>query len=85
MLLLSWLLLGTLLGIAAAQKRGFSVVAGGLGGLLLGPLAFLMFWVSGVTRGDDSRRCPHCAEFVKVQATICKHCRQLLTADVQTA
>ena len=38
-----------LIGVAAAQKKGFSIAAGILGGLLLGPLAFLMFFVSGVS------------------------------------
>ena len=84
MLLLAWALLGALIGVAAAQKRGFSVVGGVLGGLLLGPLAFLMYWVSGVSAADKNRKCPYCAEFVKAEATICKHCKQpLLTRGVQ--
>lgn len=77
---LIWMLIGALIGVAAAQKKGFSMAAGILGGLLLGPLAFLMFLVSGVSRDDARRKCPHCAEFVKAEATICKHCRQPLIA-----
>lgn len=77
---LIWMLIGALIGVAAAQKKGFSIAAGILGGLLLGPLAFLMFLVSGVSKGDTNRKCPHCAEFVKAEATICKHCRQPLIA-----
>lgn len=72
---LTWLLLGALLGALAAQKRGFSMVIGVLGGLLLGPLAFLMFFVSSVS-GAENRKCPFCAEFVKFEATVCKHCRR---------
>src|SRR5262245_39536668 len=56
MFMIFWALLGALIGVSAAQRRGFSVVAGILGGLFLGPLAFLMYWVSGVTLGDESRR-----------------------------
>jgi hypothetical protein len=49
--------------------------AGVLGGLLLGPLAFLMFFISGVSGSDRNRKCPNCAEFVKAEAKICKHCK----------
>lgn len=73
-MLLIWPVLGILIGIYAAQKKGFSVVAGAIGGLLLGPLAFLMFFVSGVTRATETKKCPHCAEFVKFEAMVCKHC-----------
>lgn len=74
-LLLSWALLGGLLGLVAAQRRGFSESVGALAGVLLGPLAFLMFFVSGVTRADVGRRkCPHCAEWIKGEAKVCKHC-----------
>jgi len=74
MLLLLIPLLGGLIGDAASQRRGFSPVAGVLGGLLLGPFAVFMFFVSGVTRGDASRKCPACAEWIKAEAVVCKHC-----------
>lgn len=71
---LGWALIGALIGVAAAQKKGFSMVSGVIGGLLLGPLAFLMFFVSG----GETRKCPYCAEFVKASATVCKHCHKEL-------
>ena len=76
MTLIAWLLFGALIGIAAAQRKGFSLVAGILGGVLLGPLALLMFFVSGVSSSDRNRRCPYCAEWIRAEATICKHCRK---------
>lgn len=75
MFFIGWMLLGALIGVAAAQKKGFSIAGGVLGGLLLGPLAFLMFAVSGVSGSDRNRKCPACAEFVKADARICKHCK----------
>lgn len=72
---LFWLLLGALIGISAAQRRGFNVAAGALGGALLGPLAFLLYFVSGITRADVGRKkCPYCAEWVKGEAVVCRHC-----------
>jgi uncharacterized Zn-finger protein len=68
--------------VAAAQKRRFSTVAGVLGGLLLGPLAFLMFWVTGVS---GERKCPYCAEYVKAEAVICKYCGSALTRGTTIA
>jgi hypothetical protein len=47
-MLLYWLLIGPLIGALAAQRRGYSIVGGILGGLLLGPLAFIMFFISGI-------------------------------------
>ena len=74
--LLFWPSLGALIGVAAAQRKGFSMVGGVIGGLLLGPLAVLMFFVSGVSSSAEQRKCPHCAEWVKVEARVCKHCQR---------
>lgn len=84
MLVVFWALLGALIGVAAAQKKGFSTVMGVIGGLLLGPLAFLMFFMSGMVSSSEStnKKCPACAEWIKAEATICKHCHQPVTAAV---
>lgn len=79
---LFWALLGALIGISAAKKKGFSMAAGILGGILLGPLAFLMYAVSGVSRGEKNKKCPHCAEWIKEEAKICKHCGRDLATRV---
>lgn len=78
MTVIAWALIGALLGVAASQKKGFSMAGGIIGGLLLGPLAFLLFFVTGITKADQQRKCPHCAEFIKAEATVCKHCRKEL-------
>lgn len=71
---IAWALIGALVGVAASQKKGFSLAGGIIGGLLLGPLAFLLFFVSGITSADQRAKCPHCAEFIKAEAAVCKHC-----------
>jgi hypothetical protein len=73
---LGWCVCGALIGFAASQARGYSAAAGLLGGLLLGPLAVLMFAVSTVTRAGRNVKCPHCAEWVKPEAKVCKHCQR---------
>lgn len=83
-MLILWALFGALIGLAAAQKRGFSPAGGILGGLMLGPLAFLMFFVSGISRSEATKKCPYCAEFVKGDAKFCKHChRELVSGAAQ--
>lgn len=77
----SWILLGALLGVLAAQKRGFNVVGAALGGALLGPLAFLMFFMSGLVSSDKKKKCPFCAEFVRQEAIVCPHCQREI-ADI---
>jgi phosphotransferase system glucose/maltose/N-acetylglucosamine-specific IIC component len=83
MMMITWALFGVLIGIAAAQKKGFSMVGGVIGGLLLGPLAFLMFFISGVSGSDANKKCPHCAEWIKADAIVCKHCHRDVPA-IQT-
>jgi hypothetical protein len=65
-----WVLFGALIGVVAAQKRGFGTAGGVIGGMLLGPLAVLMFFASG-----SRRKCPQCAEWMQKQAKICPHCK----------
>jgi hypothetical protein len=72
---LTWLLFGALIGYAAASKRGWSPVGGIIGGALLGILSPLLFLVSGVTRSDQSKECPQCAESVKMKAKVCRFCK----------
>lgn len=71
-----WVLFGILVGMTAANKQGFGLATGALGGLLLGPFSVLMFFVSG-----DRRKCPDCAEWVKKEARICPHCKSDLTSQ----
>jgi hypothetical protein len=75
-MLLAWVLFGALIGVAAANSRGFSVAGGIVAGLLLGPLAFLMFFASG-----GRKRCIQCAEWVQRQAKICPHCKSAVPPD----
>jgi hypothetical protein len=68
-----WVLLGALIGIAAAQARGFGTASGLIGGMMLGPLAILMFFAS-----SGRRKCPQCAEWTQKKAKICPHCRSAI-------
>jgi len=56
--LLIWSLVGALIGVAAAKDKGFPIVGGVIGVLLLGPTAVMMFFLSGVSRGDARKKCP---------------------------
>ena len=78
---LFWLILGALIGAAAAQKKGFSMAGGVLVGALLGPLAILMFAASS---GATTKKCPYCAEFIKKEAAVCKHCHKELPPQARS-
>ena len=75
-------LVGALIGILAALRRGFSMAAGVVGGLILGPLAILMYFVPGAA-GKDIAKCPFCAESIKAEATVRKHCHREVPAAVK--
>jgi hypothetical protein len=72
--LIVWTAFGALVGYLAARKRGWSPAAGMLGGVALGVFSPALFAVSGVTREDRSRICPHCAERIRAAAKVCRYC-----------
>lgn len=81
MFLIFWAVIGGAIGYTASGRQGFSPVWGVIGGVLLGPLAVLMFAVDGVASvSDANKKCPRCSEWVKRDAVVCKHCHSELEA-----
>ncbi len=77
--LLLWAGLGALVGGIAAHRRGFSLVTGIIAGLVLGPLAVVLFFVP--VWGSEPVRaqaCPYCAGRVASNARVCHHCDAIL-------
>jgi hypothetical protein len=79
-----WILLGAVIGYAASRCRGWSPVAGLVGGAALGAFAFLLFAVDGVIPGDKSVVCPKCAERIKAAATVCRYCNSSVAQTSRT-
>lgn len=77
--LIIWIAFG-IIGSMIADKKGNSGVAGFLLGILLGPIGLLIaFFTSDNPHGKErklgnTRKCPYCAEYVKPEAKVCKHC-----------
>ena len=76
-----WIICG---GIAAmiASSKGGSGLLGFFAGLLLGPIGIIVAFFMGNEKqaeanriaSGDSKKCPRCAELVKADALVCKHC-----------
>jgi len=89
-LIFTWMLLSAIVA-AAAQSRGRSAGQYFLLSFLLSPLLAVIILVltkptraeteAIAARGGDVKRCPLCAELVKLEATFCKHCHQPIPAD----
>lgn len=78
----------------AAHTKGFSSAAWAIYGLLFGPFALLVVLIKQKNEEELSRRqlqigthkkCPFCAEFIKVEATVCKHCHKAVSSDIPIA
>lgn len=82
-IIICWIVMGVLCALIALAKR-----RSGLGwfflGCLFGPLALLFAAAMSATpraQGEPAhtlKTCPYCAEPVKIQAVVCKHCGQRL-------
>lgn len=82
-IIICWIVMGVLCALIALAKR-----RSGLGwfllGCLFGPLALLFAAAMSAApraQGEPAhtlKTCPDCAETVKIQAVVCKHCGQRL-------
>ena len=65
-----------------AKKRGRSYWGHTLSSLFLSPLIGFLIVIAlpvsedGLLNSGNFKMCPHCAETVKKQALICKHCKK---------
>lgn len=66
---LYFVILGALIGAAAAQQKKFSVALGAICGAFLGPLAVFLYFVKG-----DLNNCPQCDKKISVNAKVCPYC-----------
>jgi len=82
-IIICWIVMGALCALIALAKRRSSL-GWFLLGCLFGPLALLFAAaMSAAPRtlyepAHTLKTCPHCAETVKIQAVVCKHCGQHL-------
>lgn len=80
-----YVILWLLCGLAAAaiyRSKGRSAVVALVAGLLLGPVAVVLAALTPASRAGQERqllaegyrRCPHCAEPIRQDARVCRHC-----------
>lgn len=81
-LFLFWVLCGIAAAMVASSK-GRSAAGWFFLGLILGPFGLIFALISGKEGpADGERKCPFCAEFIKKEAVVCKHCGRDLPAPV---
>jgi hypothetical protein len=80
---LFWAIVGGLVGAVIGERKG-RTGEGVVLGLLLGPIGWLVVGFGPnykqAKEAKESKKCPFCAELVKREATVCKHCGRDLPA-----
>ena len=78
-----WFCFG-IVGAMIAGGKGNSGCGGFVLGVLLGPIGLLIAFFSSDNddkkreKTGDVKKCPYCAEYVKEDAVVCKHCGRTL-------
>ena len=80
MTLLIWIVIGIGVGYVASRRPGFSVVSCVVAGMVLGPLAALLFWLPAGPGGSSEAACPYCSNQIPAGARLCQHCRAILVS-----
>ncbi len=75
-----WPVVGAATGYLASYRPGFSAAKCVIGGLLLGPLAVVLFLVPANSGVRQQLRCRYCANWVMARARVCQHCGAILVS-----
>jgi len=73
-----WIIFTVLIGIWASNL-GRNVFLCILGSLLLSPMLVAIYLLIAGKSDELYKKCPQCAELVKKEALVCKHCGSKLT------
>jgi len=86
MYLIIWIAFGIVGGLIA-ESKGNSSFWGFILGVLLGPIGLLISLFTSENeemkekRKGNTLKCPYCANYIKKEATVCKHCGRKLESS----
>ena len=77
-MLVLWISVGAAIGYFASRRTGFSALKSVSCGVLLGSLAFALFFIPSESRTGRRLQCPYCADWIASTSRVCQHCHATL-------
>ena len=74
---MEWLVLWLIFGITSAviaNSKGRSGCGWFALGILFGPFGLIVAFLPDTEKAGTTKKCPDCAEIIKAEARVCKHC-----------
>jgi hypothetical protein len=80
--LLFFSIVAAVIAIIVASQKGRNWAFWGIASFFFPFIAIVLLFLPSVLTKGFTKKCPHCAEIIKHDAIVCKHCKRELTIEL---